>query len=40
MIRDALRTAAGYYQFSDLEKNTAPMLYRCLKPLWFTRVKT
>ena len=39
MIRDALRTAAGYYQFSDLEKNTAPMLYRCLKPLWFTRVE-
>ena len=38
-ICDALRTAAEFYRFSDIEKDTALMLYRCLKPLWYTRVK-
>ena len=35
MICDALRIAKDYYQFSDLEKDTALILYRCLKPLSF-----
>ena len=25
--------------FSDIEKHAALMLYRCLKPLWYTRVQ-
>jgi hypothetical protein len=28
-----------YYRFSDIEKDAALMLYRCLKPLWYTRVE-
>ncbi len=35
----ALKIAADYYRFSDAEKDTAMMLYRCLKPLWYTTVK-
>ena len=38
-ICNALRTASAYYHFSDIEKDTALMLYRCLKPLWYTRVE-
>ena len=38
-ICQALRISADYYRFSDIEKDTALMLYRCLKPLWYTRVK-
>ena len=38
-IGEALRIAAEVYRFSDIEKDTALMLYRCLKPLWYTRVK-
>ncbi|MCR5808246.1 MAG: phosphotransferase [Clostridiales bacterium] len=37
-ICSALKTAAEYYRFSDAEKDTALMLFRCLKPLWYTRV--
>ena len=37
-ICDALKTASEYYHFSDIEKDSALMLYRCIKPLWFTRV--
>lgn len=40
MIRSALRIASAYYRFSELEKDTALMLYRCLKPLWFTRLES
>jgi Putative homoserine kinase type II (protein kinase fold) len=39
LIRAALKTACEYYRFSELEKDTALMLYRCLKPLWYTSVK-
>lgn len=35
MIRDALKIVSADYRFSDAEKDTAPMLYRCLKPLSF-----
>lgn len=38
-ICDALRIASEEYRFSQIEKDTALMLYRCLKPLWYTRVK-
>ena len=39
MIRDALRISSAYYRFSEIEKETATMLYRCLKPLWYSRVE-
>ena len=39
-ICEALKIASEYYCFSTIEKDTALMLYRCLKPLWYTRVKT
>lgn len=38
-IREALEIASGFYRFSDIEKETAQMLYRCLKPLWFTQLE-
>lgn len=38
-ICEALKIAAEHYRFSDIEKDAALMLYRCLKPLWYTRVK-
>ncbi len=38
-ICEALRIAAESYRFSELEKDTVLMLYRCLKPLWYTEVQ-
>ena len=38
-ICKALQIASEDYRFSPLEKDTALMLYRCLKPLWYTRVE-
>lgn len=38
-ICEALKIASECYRFSDIEKDTALMLYRCLKPLWYTRVE-
>lgn len=38
-IRRALTIAARYYPFSPAEKTAALPLYRCLKPLWYTRVE-
>lgn len=38
-IREALKASAEYYHFSDFEKDTVQMLYRCLMPLWYTRVE-
>ena len=40
MIRDALRIASEVYRFSETEKRAALMLYRCLKPLWYSKLKT
>ncbi len=31
-----LKTAGSVYRFSDIEKHAAPLLYRCLVPLWYT----
>ncbi len=39
LIRDALKIASESYRFSELEKDTALTLYRCLKPLWFIRLE-
>lgn len=38
-ICEALKIASELYRFSDIEKDTALMLYRCLKPLWYSRVE-
>lgn len=38
-ICEALQIASESYRFSELEKDTALMLYRCLKPLWYTEVE-
>lgn len=38
-ICKSLKIAAEYYRFSDIEKDAALMLYRCLKPLWYTKVE-
>ena len=38
-IRKALQTACEVYTFSEEEKRAALPLYRCLKPLWYTRVE-
>ncbi len=38
-IRAALKISCGYYTFSEEEKEAALPLYRCLKPLWWTRVR-
>ena len=39
LIRDALRISRGHYAFSEAEKEAALPLYRCLKPLWYTRAE-
>lgn len=39
MIFSVLKTASYYYRFSDTEKQIALMLYRCIKPLWYTRTE-
>lgn len=36
-ILRALDTVKSVYRFTDTEKEAALLLYRCLKPLWFTR---
>lgn len=38
-ICEALKIASEFYRFSDMERDAALMLYRCLKPLWYTKVK-
>ena len=38
-IAKALQIASEYYHFSDMEKDSVLMLYRCLKPLWYSRVR-
>lgn len=35
-ILKTLSLVSRYYSFSELEKQAAPMLYRCIKPLWFS----
>lgn len=37
-ILRALAVASEVYSFSEEEIEAAPLIYRCIKPLWFTRV--
>lgn len=39
MIIKTLQIVSKYYHFSEIEKNTALMLYRCIKPLWFNKLQ-
>ncbi len=39
MLFRTLRTVSEDYSFSETEKQTALMLYRCLKPLWYNKVE-
>jgi len=39
-LLDTLKNVSQIYSFSDLEKQAAPLLYRCLVPLWFTEIET
>ncbi len=39
-IRKALRVVSEVYAFSEKEIKAAPLIYRCVKPLWYTRVET
>ena len=39
-LLDTLKNISEVYTFSDLEKQAAPLLYRCLVPLWFTENET
>ncbi len=39
LIFETLNIVREYYSFSELEKKAAPMLYRCIKPLWYYRVE-
>ena len=38
-LQRRLRLVSSIYSFSDLEKQAAPLLYRCLAPLWISRVE-
>lgn len=38
LIKRALTVASRHYSFSEAEKAAALPLYRCVKPLWYTRV--
>lgn len=37
-ILRALKIASEYYRFSEEEIKAAPLIYRCVKPIWYTRV--
>ena len=39
MICEMLKIAGEYYRFSDIERDSALMLYRCLKPLWCNKLE-
>ena len=34
-VLNALTIARKVYSFSDLEKEAAPLLYKCIRPLWW-----
>ncbi len=38
-IIEALQVIKGEYDFSQEEKEAALLIYRCVKPLWYTRVE-
>lgn len=39
-LLDTLKNVSKVYAFSELEKQAASLLYRCLVPLWFTEIET
>ena len=39
-IRRALKICKEVYSFTKEEQYAALLIYRCVKPLWYTRVKT
>lgn len=38
-IFDALQIVKSEYEFSEDEKEAALLIYRCVKPLWYTRIQ-
>ncbi len=38
-LLETLKKVSQVYCFSDLEKQAAPLLYRCIKPLWYTETE-
>ena len=38
-LLETLKNVRQVYQFSDLEIKAAPLLYRCIKPLWYTEIE-
>ena len=38
MICEMLKVSREHYHFSDREKVSALMIYRCLKPLWYNKL--
>ena len=39
IIKSSIKTVGRVYDFSSLEKQAAPLLYRCIKPLWYTKIQ-
>lgn len=39
-IFEALQVVTSEYEFSEEEKDAALLIYRCIKPLWYTRIQT
>ena len=39
-LLETLKKVSYVYRFSAMEKQAAPLLYRCLKPLWYTELET
>lgn len=38
-ILQILKNISKVYSFSNIEKQAAPLLYRCIKPLWYSKVE-
>ena len=38
LMRSAVAVMSDFYSFSQVEKDTALMIYRCVKPLWYTKL--
>ena len=39
MICEMMKVSSEYYHFSELEKGSALIIYRCLKPLWYNKLE-
>lgn len=38
-LLETLKKVSRVYCFSDIEKQAVPLLYRCIKPLWYTEIE-